>query len=324
MKAFIANFGRANHLWSRCKENSIIATIEDSDIHAYRVAGDREGYIEFAIAFKKTSKGVAPTRQVAGRWFNLVGIVSSTTDDLWIHREKDELWWTVSKNDSVLVTLEKSYDPGLDRPKVYVFQKKTNAWSNSDAQGRPLYWRALHPRAREFLFTEGTMQELSEEHADYARALVNGENLDRWHSRERWNSKQIQSGKMPVISFNAVQRAAYRMADTALKTAANANGQETIRTVKNKEFRFKNVNEMREYLEQLVERQGGVCALTSLPLQFDGENSDTEMLASLDRIDSNGHYEVDNLQVVCRFVNRWKSDSEDHEFRRLIRLIQRL
>ena len=114
------------------------------------------------------------------------------------------------------------------------------------------------------------------------------------------------------------------MADTALKTAANANGQETIRTVKNKEFRFKNVNEMREYLEQLVERQGGVCALTSLPLQFDGENSDTEMLASLDRIDSNGHYEVDNLQVVCRFVNRWKSDSEDHEFRRLIRLIQRL
>lgn len=46
------------------------------------------------------------------------------------------------------------------------------------------------------------------------------------------------------------------------------------------------------------------------------------MLSSLDRIDSNGHYEEGNLQVVCRFINRWKSDSDDAEFRRLVRLLQ--
>jgi hypothetical protein len=46
------------------------------------------------------------------------------------------------------------------------------------------------------------------------------------------------------------------------------------------------------------------------------------MLCSLDRIDSDGHYEEENLQIVCRFINRWKSDSDDAEFRRLVRLLQ--
>jgi hypothetical protein len=33
-----------------------------------------------------------------------------------------------------------------------------------------------------------------------------------------------------------------------------------------------------------------------------------------------GHYELGNLQVVCRFVNRRKNDGSDAEFRRLIGL----
>lgn len=43
---------------------------------------------------------------------------------------------------------------------------------------------------------------------------------------------------------------------------------------------------------------------------------------SLDRIDSNGHYEKDNLQVVCKFANRWKSASDNGEFKRLIEIIR--
>jgi hypothetical protein len=40
------------------------------------------------------------------------------------------------------------------------------------------------------------------------------------------------------------------------------------------------------------------------------------------RADSDGNYEQGNLQIVCRFINRWKSDSNDSAFRRLIELVQ--
>ncbi|MEZ4234398.1 MAG: hypothetical protein R3B89_34810, partial [Polyangiaceae bacterium] len=49
---------------------------------------------------------------------------------------------------------------------------------------------------------------------------------------------------------------------------------------------------------------------------------DPALTYSLDRIDSDGHYERDNLQVVCRFVNKWKSNSKDEEFRRLLRIVR--
>jgi hypothetical protein len=42
------------------------------------------------------------------------------------------------------------------------------------------------------------------------------------------------------------------------------------------------------------------------------------MKASLDRIDSSGHYEAGNLQVVCRFINRWKGADQNVQFVRLM------
>ena len=43
---------------------------------------------------------------------------------------------------------------------------------------------------------------------------------------------------------------------------------------------------------------------------------------SVDRIDSNGHYEHGNLQIVCQFVNFWKADSNNEEFKRLLMLVR--
>jgi hypothetical protein len=60
-----------------------------------------------------------------------------------------------------------------------------------------------------------------------------------------------------------------------------------------------------------------------IQLQHDGDDDDVELLCSLDRIDSDGHYEAGNLQIVCRFVNRWKNDGDDAAFRRLIALVRR-
>ena len=108
---------------------------------------------------------------------------------------------------------------------------------------------------------------------------------------------------------------------TAEHTVREARGQQVERTTKLKEM-YLSRRELEEYLKALLQAQDGLCAVSSLPLQLDGECDDKEMLCSLDRIDSNGHYERDNLQIVCRFINHWKSDQDDSEFRRLLDVVR--
>ena len=75
-------------------------------------------------------------------------------------------------------------------------------------------------------------------------------------------------------------------------------------------------------IRELLEIQGDRCAITGISFQFQGAHEDTNMLPSLDRIDSNGHYEGTNVQLVCRFINFWKQAADDEEFRRLIMIVR--
>jgi hypothetical protein len=111
------------------------------------------------------------------------------------------------------------------------------------------------------------------------------------------------------------------MAKQALDTASQSNGQQVLRTVKEKNCDL-SFEDLQVYVKNLILDQEGLCAITGLKLQYPGGHEDAELLCSLDRIDSSGHYERGNLQVVCRFVNRWKSDAKDEDFRRLIELVQ--
>jgi hypothetical protein len=111
------------------------------------------------------------------------------------------------------------------------------------------------------------------------------------------------------------------MINTMLRTVENSNGQQVTRIMKNKETVFTE-EEAKLYLRKLFNSQDGLCAITGIQLQFPDNANDRELVCSLDRKDSNGNYEPDNLQIVCKFVNRWKSDSPDNEFRRLIDLVK--
>lgn len=71
----------------------------------------------------------------------------------------------------------------------------------------------------------------------------------------------------------------------------------------------------------LLSLQDNRCALTGIPCQFLGREADNNLLPPLDRIDSGGNYEAGNLQVVCQFINFWKSDSDNAEFQRLLMLV---
>jgi len=65
----------------------------------------------------------------------------------------------------------------------------------------------------------------------------------------------------------------------------------------------------------LYEKQQGKCALSGLPIRFHnpGEKC-TEQTASLDRIDSNRGYSMDNIRWVHKTINTMRTDLTDQEF----------
>lgn len=122
---------------------------------------------------------------------------------------------------------------------------------------------------------------------------------------------------------SAEDRTVKRLVATARHTTTNSNGQDVRRTLKIKGFHFAEDEELAAYIRQLFVAQRGRCAISGLDLGLDDREGDVELLCSLDRIDSNGHYAKGNLQLVCRFINRWKNDDDDANFRRLVALLRR-
>jgi hypothetical protein len=145
---------------------------------------------------------------------------------------------------------------------------------------------------------------------------------------EKVESFAAEEAKKPKPSINnldpnlARKRSILTMADNA--AAASAASGKTSTTV----IKYKNSAHHRQDLEAIIQRlideQNAKCALTGIALQWHGLESDKALLASLDRINSGGGYEDGNLQVVCRFVNFWKSSSPDFEFRRLLKIVQEI
>ncbi|MDE2906562.1 MAG: hypothetical protein OXQ28_10820, partial [Acidobacteriota bacterium] len=118
------------------------------------------------------------------------------------------------------------------------------------------------------------------------------------------------------------EKSIIEMRQSVENTVRTANGQTVERVVKNKELRM-TAAELTKLLRSLLDRQGNCCELTRIPFHFAGPDADDNRRPSVDRIDSNGHYEADNVQIVCRFVNSWKGESDNEEFKRLLALVQR-
>lgn len=322
-KIYIANFGISNTLWPRCLKNSYLETFSHSSALPFVQNEDRDGFIANAMANEWTARGIRPNKGTASRWYNVSKIFESTSTDIWIHRCDDDIWWTISLPDPYSISFHPSHAPeALSDDLVFHTSKPAMAWSRKDLAGRRLSWKGAHPKARHFLATEATLQCLSKDYAPYALAMILGEDLSAWHEMPFWKKVLLDSRKGEVHVSSAKQNAAYEMALTAWNTTKNSNGQSVERKVKNKDFGFATVLELEAFVRQLLDMQQGICALSGLPFQYRGSCEDPAMLCSLDRIDSDGHYERGNLQVVCRFINKWKSNTFDDEFRRLLHIVR--
>jgi hypothetical protein len=322
MKVFIANFGQGNYLWPDCHRRSTVATIDDERVHPFWEARDRQGYVEFTIQHLKTARMETPTSSVASRWYGLADAIAETNGDVWVHREKGQLWWTTSRPDPVQIALVPSINPQRDGPRLFELHKPCDPWSDRTRNGGLLSWNAVHPKAQQFLFTEGTLQQLSPDNAEYALALIAGADLEPWHNLPAWRAVTTKRKREAALSYDPKGKTVWRMVDTALNTVAGSNGQEVTRTLKDKQSGFLNKAAFEAYVRNLLDDQDGLCAISGIQLQLDGGYEDPELRCSLDRIDSSGHYTPGNLQIVCRFINRWKSDGTDPEFRRLLELVR--
>lgn len=321
MKVFIANFGTSNWAWKDCLKRSSIAVMDDVPVHQFWQLGDQEGYIAEAMRVLKGKDGLPLIRRVATRWFNALTIMTQTSGDLWIHREKDQVWWTQSLDEPAVSEIIFDPIPRGATKKIYVYHKLCKPWSNKTKKGGSLLWDALHPKAKDFLFATVTCQKLKSENALYAQALIDGNDLSSWHCQSSWTTKTDRSRKGAVKVSNPIKQTAERMAETAWQTIAESGKASTV-IAKGKRAGFPTKLELESHIMELIESQEGLCALTGLTLVFDTVGDDPERHCSLDRIDSNGHYERHNLQVVCKFANRWKGASENETFRRLIGIVR--
>lgn len=115
------------------------------------------------------------------------------------------------------------------------------------------------------------------------------------------------------------------LAQSVINRVGNANGQSVERVVKNKElFGFSSTEAFYDFLCQAWEEQDGRCSLTGLPMLLPQKGRPvTELVVSIDRKDSAGHYSPENIQLTCWFANRWKGTQADGDFAALIDILRR-
>jgi len=135
-------------------------------------------------------------------------IISETNGDVWIHRERDQLWWTVSKADAPEIIEEIEPNSLQASPRVYVCHKPCEPWANHNKKGNRLEWKTLHSKAKEFLFTEGTLQKLGDDHAEYALAMIAGTDLTPWYDRPTWRAKAAaaRSGSLSLYTMRGSEQ----------------------------------------------------------------------------------------------------------------------
>lgn len=130
-----------------------------------------------------------------------------------------------------------------------------------------------------------------------------------------------KSGANKGRSFNSREKSLWAIKNSVLETVKNSTGQMVQTTVKIKKLLMSEL-ELEARIKELLDEGSDCCAITGLPFEFEGDGIDQNMHPSLDRIDSDGHYEASNVQLVCQFINFWKRATPDDEFRRLIQIVR--
>lgn len=148
------------------------------------------------------------------------------------------MWWTTSTGAEPSHAIVDEPKPRFGgKVRTHLYQKPCTGWSDRSRAGAALRWGAIHPKAQDFLATQGTFMTLRPDNALYAQILVDGGDLSTWHDRPDWRGKQAAAKRQAGKVFDARGRTIVRIAMTVLGTVG-ASGSTSVVTKKGKEFRF--------------------------------------------------------------------------------------
>lgn len=279
------------------------------------------------VKAERYPNGKAP-QNAWGVWKkNIETFMELPTNSIVLHWEsrRDRLYWGVVAPSKVTLLREEDTIEGQEG---YVFERKLlSGWQFTTMDGVQL--SNIHPKARNLAINMATINYVQTD-ADFFRALILDESTDIWTSRPDWqneaktrgwhqkqtnfireqNRKKLVTPQVEqiVVDFEDDIR---RMADTALKTVAYANGQSVITTLKVKDTDMTR-EELLEEIGHLFREQDHRCKLTNY--DFNKPSGNKHLLPSLDRIDSTKGYVRGNLQIVTRAANFYKSASDEADW----------
>lgn len=305
MKIYIANFGSRNWYWDRCKERSVIMFIDDARLVPLWLSGNQEEYKNIALnIYSRSEKPLA--EQTATKWFTNNELFRNTHDDIWLHRDGNSLWWTISKNEPLIIEEGLNPAPRLpDSAESFIILKPCMQWQDENIDGIKIAWNDLSDDMKNYLdLRGGTVR------------TVNNLVYDEILNLLMINSLSINDIKSRIQISDPWNASISRMVKTALDTVKASNSTANV-VYKNKEFLFSSIDEAKKYIRDIIINQNGLCNLSKIPLEFE-ETPFSEFSCSLDRINSDLNYEKNNLQVVCKFINRWKSDMDNESFKKLL------
>lgn len=236
----------------------------------------------------------------------------------------DHLHWAISGPEFSVIRSEKSDFGQLG----YIFHRTLeHGWKRTSVGGVPL--SNIHPSARNLAINQATLNRVQTD-GDYFRALILDQGTDLWEARPSWREEARKANWHPKprqrllverrgreLTPLVVETAdhffdeARRMAATAAQTAAYANGQTVLTTVKVKDIGFTR-EELQEEILDLFKAQNYRCALTDYDFKRPSRNP--HLRPSLDRKNSSLGYVPGNLQIVTRAANFFKSASDDADW----------
>lgn len=307
----IAMTGDGNELWAHCLERSFVALGYDKPYFEAWKAGDREEFLRIESGAAQKGANESDIRGRATTWFNRATRIAESQNDIWLHRAGNDLYWSMTTDEDPIF---EEYDGKV------MIAKPVTSWSRRNRRTVALTWNSIHPKAKDYLATQqAVFRVVDPKMKEYIHALIDGDDLDQWHDLIDWKSRLgADKGRTLGSNVELSDFVLSRMMITIRNTVKNSSGQRVLRTLKDKKL-LCSEHDMKAYLAELMIKQDGLCAITRLPLHVDGqENLEHDMLASVDRIDSNGHYEPKNVQLVCQFVNYWKSSQENGKFMELL------
>lgn len=305
-------------------ENDVL--IFQSEQNFYRAVrsgdSDQVALAGRALRSEQHPKGNAPPG-AWGVWQRSIEVFEALpTGTLILHWEAahGHLFWGVTDGAPALVR-EEVNDYG--QPSFVWHRPLIDGWRRESVNGVRL--SDLHPKARDLAINMATLNEVQTD-ADFFRALLLDQDISAWTELPDWRRKAVRTGWRPksLAVLKSAARARLvppaiieaadhfmaeieRMAGTATRTAEYANGQTVSRIVKEKEIGFTR-DELEEKIIRLLADQKKRCALTGYDFRRRTENPHLKM--SLDRKDSSFGYVPDNLQVVTRAANFYKSASD--------------